>query len=120
MLIQFTFTIKYTNGDEAKVTTRPATDLAFEEKFNKPIGSITAEIPLELRNVNGEPTDEQAAAAMRWFGNSLSDRESYFLAWHAARATVPLEEWIETVASIGWDLAGSRPDPTQPAQPAGA
>lgn len=120
MLIQFTFVIKYLNGDEAKVTTRPATDLAYEEKFGKTIAAMTANVPLELRHVNGAPTDEQAAAAMRWFSTSLSDRETYFLAWHATRATEPIEDWIETVASIGWDLGGGSVDPTQPAAPAGS
>lgn len=108
MLFTLTFDVTYTNGGRDTVKTRPATDVAFERKFDRTLASLFMSAPFPK---DGEEPD--TAAFGRWFGETFRTEWTYFLAHHAARTSLPFDEWIETVDAIEWRF-GERVDPTQP------
>lgn len=113
MLFRMTFDVTFVNGQTITVSSRPATDIAFERHFGMSVASLFAEMPTDLV-VDGKVADPQAA--LRWFAGMKSEH-SVFLAWHASRATSTFDEWVETVDEVKWNFA--KPvDPTQPVQPA--
>jgi hypothetical protein len=108
MLFTLTFDVTFANGGRETVTTRPATDVAFERKFERTLASLFMSAPLPK---DGEQPD--TAAFARWFGDTFRAEWTYFLAHHASRTPLPFDEWLDTVTSIGWKFGGAV-DPTQP------
>lgn len=112
MLFRLEFEIKYLNGTSQVVATRPATDVAFERQFGVSVASMFSSMPPDVM-ADGK-VDQ--VAALRWFGD-LKQEHQCFLAWHSSKATVPFDDWIETVDAVNWKFAASV-DPTQPVPPA--
>lgn len=124
MLFKITFDVRYVDGSAATVTTRPATEVAFERKFDRTLTSVfMADLPLEhaeaLRAAGPDaPLDRDAAAAFtQWFATSLHTEWTYFLAWHASRTGEEFDAWLDRVDEIDWKVV-AQPRPTSPVAPA--
>lgn len=121
MLFRLEFTVAYADGSTATVTTRPATDVAFERKFGRSLVSLFTDVP--VRAGSDAESDEQRRAMLRWFAEQLTAEHTYFLAWHASRDARDFDTWLDGVVSINWQIdrdSGASQvtvDPTSPAQP---
>lgn len=119
MLFKLSFAVTYTNGDTATVHTRPATEVAFERKFDRTLASVfTSGLSMTAAQAakDGTATDEDRAALTAWFSENMRTEWTYFLAWHAARTPVEFDAWLDTIDEIGWSFVGTA-DPTSPAAP---
>lgn len=108
-----TFDVTYTDGRKVEVTSRPATSVAFENKFDRTIASLFADI-----SVSEDATPEELLEATRAFLGTLRDDYVYFLAWHSSKSDKPYGEWLELVDEVGWKFTETA-DPTLPAASAG-
>ena len=107
MPMRLQFTVTYLSGEKATVESRPATEVAFERKFDRNIASMF------FRDASGGDVNVAQVLA------ELRSDCMYFLAWHSARSDKPYEEWLELVNGIEWDFVDTA-DPTNPAVPAGS
>jgi hypothetical protein len=114
MLMRLEFEITYLDGQKKTVQSRPATEVAFERRFNRTVGSLFADV-----SVPKGATDEEQAASMRSFLANLQSDYLYFLAWHSSRSEADYDDWLELVDGIDWTVATAA-DPTPPAVPAGS
>jgi hypothetical protein len=114
MLMRLEFEVTYLDGQKKTVQSRPATEVAFERRFERTVGSLFADV-----SVPAGASDADQAASMRSFLANLQSDYLYFLAWHASKSESPYDEWLELVDEIDWTVAKSA-DPTSPAVPAGS
>lgn len=110
MFFRLDFDVVYHNGDTQQFKSTPGADMAFEREFGVTIASLFTTMP------NAE-TKNAETAAREWIG-SISDSQVMFLAWKSARVETKLEEWVESLAEINWQLPKQPMDPTRPARPA--
>lgn len=91
-VLKMNVSVSYADGREVEVTVGPATQVAYEAKFGKPLGS---------------------------FGDEPYVGELYWLAWHASKSGVEYEAWLESLDGVDLAEEGVAPaTPTEPAQPA--
>ena len=108
------FDVTYIDGRKTTVTSRPSTDVAFERKFNRTIGSLFSEVEVP----GDEATPEQIQKAMVPFLMEMRSDYVYFLAWHSSKSEKSYDDWLELVDEVLWSFSHSV-DPTPPAVSAG-
>jgi hypothetical protein len=109
-MLKLSFQVRYLDGRQVEVFSRPATEVAFERRFQRSVGSL-------FSGIVGDAEDGREAKVKSYL-NTLQSDYLYFLAWHSARSEQPYDEWLELTEDIGWGFVRS-PDPTPPAEPVG-
>lgn len=112
-MMNLTINVTYLDGTSATVKSRPATEIAFERRFNLGLAEAFKSVPAfnddgtPKRNDAGEPEYEvdMTRIRMEWL---------YFLAFHAAKQSTDFDAWVETISDIEVGGADS-PDPSVPA-----
>jgi hypothetical protein len=113
-MMRLQFSVTYLDGRKVTVTSRPATEVAFERRFERTVGSLFVDLSFQ-----SDASEEQKAHILRTFMSSMRSDYLYFLAWHSSKSEKEYDEWLEMVDSIEWDVADAA-DPTSPAAPAGS
>jgi hypothetical protein len=109
MMMRLAFKVKYVDGQQVTVTSRPATEVAFERRYDRTIGSLFADFdPAKFED------ESQRNAEAGKFMAGIHSEYMYFLAWHAARSEKTYDEWLELIDEVDWEFADS-PGPTPPA-----
>ena len=75
-MINLAMTVKYNDGREQPVTSKPVTQVAFERRYSTGFAAAFSAIE---------------TVQLEWI---------YFLAWHAARTGLEFDEWLDTVDEI--------------------
>lgn len=109
MLFKLTFDVVHVDGSKMTVTTRPATEVAFERRFGRTLASLFTSAPFD----KAQGDDVDVAAFAQWFGESFRSEWTYFLAHHASRTALDFDAWLDTVDAIEWRFA-EQTDPTRP------
>lgn len=91
-MLNIVMTVHHQDGRDQRVVVKPINQVAFEREFKRSFAEA----------FNGAPAFEHI----------------YWVAWHAARAGVEFDAWLDTVDGI--DFGETVPvDPTNPAASAG-
>lgn len=114
-MFKLRFTVTYVDGQKVEVTSRLATEIAFERRFGRTVGSLFAGMA-----VHEESTDEEKRQAAIGLLGELHQDYLTFLAWHSARATDQYDDWVEKVEDVEWNFAVEPVDPTNPVPSAGS
>lgn len=110
--MKLSFQVTYVDGRKLEVHSRPSTEVAFERRFDRSVGSLFADI------VQSGGAEEDRDQLIRVYLASLQSDYLYFLAWHSAKSETPYDEWLELVEEIDWGFVKAA-DPTPPAVPVG-
>src|SRR5438046_1315427 len=103
-MMNMTIKVDYADGTSATVKSRPATEVAFERKFNLGLAEAFEPIPTGDKNPDGTP---------EMTGNPKTIRMEYlyFIAWHATKQGGDFDAWMETLDDIEL-IDSDSPDPS--------